>query len=182
MDKRSFLKKSLVLGMTFPFFLESLAQKFEKVESTSELDLAEEDEFWRELRSDYLLKSDYVNLENGYYCMLPQALLNAYIEHVKEVNLHASYYMRTKQGSDKKRIVEKLAVLADCSPEELVITRNATESLDLVINGMNWLPGDEAIMAEQDYGSMLDMFELMKEVFRTTLYPMMKLLNSIEAK
>jgi selenocysteine lyase/cysteine desulfurase len=51
-------------------------------------------------------------------------------------------------------------VLAGCSKEELVITRNATESLDLVIGGTHWQAGDEAITAEQDYGSMLDMFKL----------------------
>ena len=38
--------------------------------------------------------------------------------------------------------------------------QNATESLDLVIGGTKWQAGDEAVMAEQDYGSMLDMFKL----------------------
>ena len=47
-----------------------------------------------------------------------------------------------------------------CSDGELIITRNTTESLDTVINGFDWKAGDEAVMAEQDYGSMLDMFKL----------------------
>ncbi|MEO5568183.1 MAG: aminotransferase class V-fold PLP-dependent enzyme, partial [Gemmatimonadaceae bacterium] len=45
-------------------------------------------------------------------------------------------------------------------PEELIITRNTTESLDTVIAGFDWKPGDEAVMAEQDYGAMRDMFKL----------------------
>ena len=57
-------------------------------------------------------------------------------------------------------MAEKLAALAGCSKDELVITRNATESLDLIIGGTHWQAGDEAVMAEQDYGSMLDMFKL----------------------
>ena len=40
------------------------------------------------------------------------------------------------------------------------MTRNTTESLDTVIQGIDWKSGDEAIMAEQDYGAMLDMFKL----------------------
>ncbi len=48
-----------------------------------------------------------------------------------------------------------LAELAGCSPDELVITRNTTESLDMIISGYPWKQGDEAIMAYQDYGSML---------------------------
>jgi selenocysteine lyase/cysteine desulfurase len=67
--------------------------------------------------------------------------------------------MRTTQGDDKRAMAEKLATLAGCSKEELIITRNTTESLDMVISGLHWQPGDEAVMAEQDYGAMLDMFK-----------------------
>ena len=55
---------------------------------------------------------------------------------------------------------EKLADLAGCNADELIITRNTTESLDTIIGGFPWKAGDEAVMAYQDYGAMLDMFEL----------------------
>jgi selenocysteine lyase/cysteine desulfurase len=45
----------------------------------------------------------------------------------------------------------------------LIVTRNTTESLDLVIMGYPWQAGDEAVMAEQDYGAMLDMFRQVAE-------------------
>ncbi len=41
-----------------------------------------------------------------------------------------------------------------------MITRNTTESLDTIIGGFPWQAGDEAVMAAQDYGAMLDMFTL----------------------
>jgi selenocysteine lyase/cysteine desulfurase len=66
--------------------------------------------------------------------------------------------MRTVQFDNKKAVAAKLAVMAGCSPEELIITRNTTESLDMIIAGYPWKEGDEAIMAEQDYGAMLAMF------------------------
>jgi selenocysteine lyase/cysteine desulfurase len=62
------------------------------------------------------------------------------------------------QFDNKKRIAGKLAEIAGCSPDELIITRNTTESLDMIIGGQDWKVGDEAVMAEQDYGAMLDMF------------------------
>ena len=68
--------------------------------------------------------------------------------------------MRTRQQDDKLAVRKRLAAMAGCSHEELIITRNTTESLDTVIAGFDWKPGDEAVMAEQDYGAMLDMFEL----------------------
>ena len=45
----------------------------------------------------------------------------------------------------------------------MIITRNTTESLDLVIGGIKWSRGEEAVMAEQDYGAMLNQFKLVNK-------------------
>ena len=68
--------------------------------------------------------------------------------------------MRTRRMQDKAAVRDKLAAIAGCEPGELVITRNTTESLDTVINGYDWKPGDEAVMATQDYNHMLAQFTL----------------------
>ncbi len=89
----------------------------------------------------------------------PQETLEHFINHVREVNYQGSYYMRTVQYDNKKATASRLATLLGCSADELVITRNTTESLDMIIGGFPWKEGDEAVMAEQDYGAMLDMFK-----------------------
>lgn len=104
------------------------------------------------------MKSSFINLENGYYCIQPQEILNAYQQHINEVNEQGAYYMRTVQFQNKKKASNALAELAGCQADELIITRNTTESLDMIIAGYPWQKGDEAIMANQDYGAMLDMF------------------------
>ncbi|CAK9029150.1 Isopenicillin N epimerase, partial [Durusdinium trenchii] len=134
-----------------------------KTSDLSPAALARNEDFWAGIRSDYRIKPDYINLENGYYCMLPEETLQRFIDHVKEVNYHASWYMRTVQWENKKRAASKLADMAGCLPEELIITRNTTESLDLIIAGRAWKAGDEAVMAEQDYGAMLNQFDLMAD-------------------
>jgi len=121
--------------------------------------LASDETFWEGIRKGYKLKTDYINLENGYYSMMPQEILEKYMQHIRQVNMEAAYYMRTVQFENKKKVATKLADLAGCSTEELIITRNTTESLDMIIGGMHWQAGDEAVMAEQDYGAMLDMFK-----------------------
>lgn len=159
MDKRSFLKNISLLSVTPAFSqLEKWITRYEHVRPD---ELAREEDFWEGIRKGYRLKPDYINLENGYYCFLPEETLEHFIQHVREVNYQGAYYMRTKRFEDKRIMAEKLAALAGCSKEELIITRNTTESLDLVIGGMHWKAGDEALMAEQDYGAMLDMFRLM---------------------
>ena len=117
------------------------------------------DEFWDRIRKDYRLKPDYINLENGYYNIIPTPTLQKFMEHVREVNYQGSYYMRTVQWENKKRIAARLAGMLNCPEETLILTRNTTESLDLIIGGYPWKTGDEAIFALQDYGAMKDHFE-----------------------
>ena len=71
-----------------------------------------------------------------------------------------AYYMRDPQFPNKDKVAAQLAEFVNTNPEELVITRNATESLDLIISGFPWKNGDEAIYAEQDYGAMINQFKL----------------------
>jgi len=123
--------------------------------------LAEDEAFWAAIRGKYRLKPDYINLESGYYSMQATPVLEAFIAKVRETNYQASYYLRTTQVPDKAAVRDKLAAMAGCSPAELCITRNTTESIDTVVAGFDWKPGDEAVMAEQDYGHMLAQFRLM---------------------
>lgn len=158
MDKREFLKTSSVLGIGSLLGFQALEKLVKSVETIPAKELAADEDFWMQIRSGYKLKSDYINLENGYYCIQPTEILEAYLNHVRDVNLQGAYYMRTVQYENKKAITQKLAELAGCTNEELIITRNTTESLDMIIGGLHWNEGDEAVMAEQDYGAMLDMF------------------------
>jgi selenocysteine lyase/cysteine desulfurase len=127
--------------------------------------LAEDEAFWAAIRGKYRLKPDYINLESGYYSMQAEPVLEAFIARVREVNYEASHYMRTKQVPNKAAVRDKLAAMAGCFPAELCITRNTTESLDTVIAGYDWKTGDEAVMAEQDYGHMLAQFRLQARRF-----------------
>lgn len=154
MNKRSFLKYLAALGLGSPL----LSRKAEAFTGNN-LDWNSED-IWEQIRAGYKLKPDYINLENGYYCFLPEQTLEKYIEHIREVNYQGSYYMRTVKLEDKAKSAAKVAELVGAHPEEVVLTRNTTESLDLIIQGFPWKAGDEAIYSNQDYGSMQTMFEL----------------------
>ena len=169
MNKRSFLKSVALTGIGTQFGMDALAGVFNSRKEVSATELASDNDFWDGIRKDYLLKPDYINLENGYYNFLPQPILEKYLQHIRDVNYQGSYYMRTVQWDNKKRMADKLAAIAGCEPGELVITRNSTESLDLVIGGMDWQKEDEAVFAEQDYGSMQDMFKQVSDRYGVKL-------------
>jgi selenocysteine lyase/cysteine desulfurase len=159
MDKRTFLKSATLAGIGGMLSLDGLAELFKSVSAVRATDLAVDEDFWTTIRKGYRLKPDFINLENGYYNFVPEQVLEKFIEHVREINFQASYYMRTVQFDNKKAMAAKLASIAGCPADELIITRNTTESLDLIIGGLEWKPGDEAVMAEQDYPAMLEMFK-----------------------
>ena len=160
MDKRKFLKRfgqTLAAGAVLPHTLRATES------GHWEFPTVTDDSYWDVIRSHYALKPDYINLESGYYNIIPKPTLELFKKHVEEVNYQGSYYMRTVQWDNKDRIAARLAALSGCSADELVITRNTTESLDLVISGFPWKEGDEAIFAEQDYGAMRDQFQLVSD-------------------
>ena len=163
MDKRLFLKQLAGVGVLAPFGLTHLGDLFDEKKDIPTEILASDEAFWNKIREHYKLKTDYINLENGYYCFLPQQTLEHYIEHIREVNLQGSWYMRTIQWEMKKKSAQHLAQMAGCNTDELIITRNTTESLDLIISGQHWKEGDEAIMAAQDYGAMLNQFKMVSK-------------------
>jgi len=159
MLKRDFLKRMGQAAVATPF-LPFAAQANSECE-VKPYPSKDDVEFWKRIREDYALKPDYINLENGYYNFVPRPTLEKFLEHVKMVNYEASHYMRTVQWDNKKNVAGRLAKLVNCDAGELIITRNTTESLDLITGGFPWKEGDEAIFAKQDYGAMQEHFKLM---------------------
>src|SRR5210317_2117424 len=165
MDKRTFLKSAGLMGLGATLNFAHLRSAVAAVEGMDPKQVAGDEEFWRRIRGDYSLKPDYINLENGYYCFMPQETLEHQIQHMRRVNYEGSYYMRTARQKNKRIVAAKVAQVVGCSADEVAITRNTTESLDLVIGGLDWKAGDEAVMAEQDYEAMLNHFKLVAKRF-----------------
>ena len=157
MNKRDFLRTSAGVGLGW-LLGDTL---WARVADLPADQLADDEAFWGAIREKYRLKPDYINLESGYYSIQATPVLEAFISKVREINYQGSYYLRTTQVPDKAAVRDKLAAIAGCAPAELCITRNTTESIDTVVSGYDWKPGDEAVMAEQDYGHMLAQFRLM---------------------
>ena len=156
MNKREFLRTSAGAGLGL-LLGESVWARFADVPAGA---LASDEAFWSAIRAKYRLKPDYINLESGYYSIQATPVLEAFVRKVREINYQGSYYLRTTQVPDKAAARDKLAALAGCQPAELCITRNTTESIATVVSGIDWKAGDEAVMAEQDYGHMLAQFKL----------------------
>jgi selenocysteine lyase/cysteine desulfurase len=157
MDKRRFIKTLGALSFS-PLISATELSAYRPISKTLPV-INNEDELWKTVRSHFTLKEEYINLESGYYNIIPNPVLEHFINHVKHVNIEGSFYMRNDLNKNKDRVTSELATIVGSTPDQIAITRNATESLDLVISGFPWEKGDEAIYAKQDYGTMKEMFE-----------------------
>jgi selenocysteine lyase/cysteine desulfurase len=162
MEKRVFLKNMALLSgfASIKTPVSKIEELMEYAKEKNSEDLAIDEAYWAKYRKLYRLKSEYINLESGYYNILPEEILEQYIKHIREVNLQGAYYMRTAQIANREKATSLVAELMGCSAKELTLTRNTTESLDMIIGGYPWKSGDEAVMAQQDYPAMLDMFKM----------------------
>ena len=121
-------------------------------------DAAQDEAFWETIRRAFHQSPAFVNMENGYLSPQPESTLRALEEKIRAVNAGPSYYMRREWATERERVTRELASLAGCASEELVVTRNTTESLNTVIGGLDLRAGDEAVMSDQDYPNMLEAF------------------------
>lgn len=123
------------------------------------LSLVEDESYWSLIRQFFPRTGNYIHLENG-YCS-PQSLSTLHFHQTRElyINASTSWYMRREMTNLVEDSRRELSVFLGVAAEEVAITRNTTESLNVPIMGYPWKPGDEVINGNQDYGSMNEAFE-----------------------
>ena len=160
-SRRTFIRTA-VAGAAAPVFgprlLDTLERRLEAYQGLPPASAATEEAFWREVRKAFPPHPDYINLENGFSSPQPMPTWDAFQRHALTVNNGLSFYMRRRKAADYASVKQQLAALAGCPADEIVITRNTTESLGTVIHGIDLEPGAEAVMCDQDYGTMLEQF------------------------
>lgn len=174
--RRHFLKKAAAFsaaGLAFPYLQADTIDQIEiAAKARSDVDpktVARDEEFWRPIQAAFDPSPHFINLENGYFSPQPKTTLEALTDNQQMVNRITSLYMRRHMTEEHTALKRLLADFAGCSPEELVITRNTTESLDTIIHGLDLKKGDEVITTHQDYGSMLEAFD--QQSRRTGIVP-----------
>lgn len=119
--------------------------------------------FWSNIRAQYDASSDFINLENGFFGMPSRPVIEAYEAHNRLVNREASLFMRTRYPQHLASAVDALASFSGVSPEELVIVRNPTEGMNVLIQGYPFEPDDEVVVGNQDYDSVDEALEMMQQ-------------------
>jgi isopenicillin-N epimerase len=119
-------------------------------------DVARDEAFWREIQLGFTLDRSIINLNNGGVSPSPRVVHEAYKRYLDVSNQSPAYHMWQVLEPNREAVRRKLAASAGCDPEELAITRNASEALQIAQLGLDLAPGDEVLTTNQDYPRMLD--------------------------
>ncbi|HEX6904816.1 MAG TPA: aminotransferase class V-fold PLP-dependent enzyme [Thermoanaerobaculia bacterium] len=124
-------------------------------------DLSPEDErFWFEVQQAFTVDRSIVNLNNGGVSPSPAIVQEAMKRHLDYSNTAPPPYALWQILEPQKEGTRKrLARAFGCDPEEIAITRNASEGLQTCQFGFDLQRGDEVLTTTQDYPRMIATFE-----------------------
>ena len=116
---------------------------------------AVDESFWFEVQQAFTVDRSLVNLNNAGVCPSPAIVQEAMKRHLDYSNLAPSYTMWRILEPQKEGVRRRLARAFGSSREEIAITRNASESLQICQFGHDLGPGDEVLTTDQDYPRMI---------------------------
>jgi selenocysteine lyase/cysteine desulfurase len=162
--RRAFLHTAAVAGGTAlaafrPNGLDRVTAAGKSVAGMSAAETAEDEHYWREIQQAFTLDRTVINLNNGGCCPSPRVVHDALKRYLDISNQAPVYHMWQILEPNIETVRRRLAGAFGCDPEELAITRNASEALQIAQLGMDLRPGDEVVTTNQDYGRMLDTWE-----------------------
>src|SRR5437773_9939168 len=118
-------------------------------------DVAADEDYWREIQQAFTVDRSLVNLNNGGVSPSPRVVQEAMRRYLELSNEAPVYTMWQLLEPQVESVRKRLAAAFGCDPEEMAITRNASEALETCILGLDLKPGDEVVTTNQDYPRMI---------------------------
>ena len=160
--RRSFLSlagKGLGLAALSVPAIGALAKEIEaatkSVSHLSPEQVALDEDYWSVIQNSFTVTRGIVNLNNGGVSPSPRIVTEALVRYIWQQEDATAYTMWQILEPQSETIRTGLAEIFGCDREEIAITRNASESLEICLMGMDFKRGDEILSTTQDYPRML---------------------------
>jgi len=118
-------------------------------------ELADDEAYWTEIQRAFDTDRTLINLNNGGVSPTPSHVLEAMIRDLKFSNESPAMHMWQVLEPRVESVRRDLARDFGCDPEEMAITRNASEANEIMIMGLDLKRGDEVVVTNQNYGRMI---------------------------
>tara|TARA_B100000925_G_scaffold271728_1_gene235167 strand:- start:131 stop:1387 length:1257 start_codon:yes stop_codon:yes gene_type:complete len=161
-SRRDFIHKSIAAGSLFPLFSMSYDRDVINIKNNYR-----GENYWNNIAGMYHQNVKFINLESGYFSPSPESVKDYWINYVNEINESPSYYMRNSQVDMREKVREKLANYSGIKTSELVLTRNTTESMNIIIQGIRLKKGDEILRTNLEYPNIIQALDMRERRYGT---------------
>lgn len=120
---------------------------------------AADEDLWFEVQQAFTVDRTIINLNNGGVSPAPGVVQAAMKRYLDYSNMAPVYTMWRVLQPQREQVRKRLARSFKCDPEEVAITRNASEGLQICQFGFDLKPGDEVLTTNQDYPRMITTFQ-----------------------
>ena len=161
-DRRNFLSSAgrglglmTLSSATVSSLFENVKAAARAVDHKSPAEAAADEDFWAHIQQAFSVTRGIINLNNGGVSPSPRIVTEAFVRYTWQQEDATAYTMWQILEPQSETIRTGLAEMFGCDPEEIAITRNASESLEILLMGMDLKSGDEILSTTQDYPRML---------------------------
>lgn len=161
-DRRSFLTSAgrglglmALSSATVASLFENVEAAGQSVQHLSPIQAAADEDYWATIQQAFSVTRGIVNLNNGGVSPSPRMVTEAFVRYTWQQEDATAYTMWQILEPQSETIRTGLAEIFGCDAEEIAITRNASESLEILLMGMDLKSGDEILTTTQDYPRML---------------------------
>jgi selenocysteine lyase/cysteine desulfurase len=156
MDRRAFVAALSGTPLTLDAAATAIVREANRVVAgRSPQEVAQDESYWLRVRQAYTIDANHVNLNSGSVSPAPRVVAEAMHRYWTITNMSPSYYVDELLYPEVELVRRRLAAMFGCSSEELALTRNTSESLQIVQLGLPMRAGDEIVSTTQDYPRMI---------------------------
>src|SRR5947208_13277964 len=157
--RRGFLESLFAVGAALPALQDDALPRLARVARQADRrpvdDITRDEDFWLDVQEAFTLDRTIINLNNGGVSPSPRIVQDAMRRYLEYSNTAPVYTMWQVLEPEIEAVRRRLAASFGCDPEEMAITRNASEALEIVQLGLPLERGDEVLTTNQDYPRML---------------------------
>jgi selenocysteine lyase/cysteine desulfurase len=150
MNRREFAR-ILALGGAVPFVTPTLA--WPSADKLPPTPASPDEKFWGAVRDQFVMPPNLTMLNAANLCPSSGPVLETLYNVTKDMDQDPSSDNRAKLGDGRENTRKLLAEFLRVTPEEIVITRNTSESNNLVSTGIDLKPGDEVLLTADNHPS-----------------------------
>jgi len=164
-SRRKFLQRS---GAAALILLPALSHPPEGNELAQLKEFADDDSYWKAVRSQFSLKKDQVYFNNGTMGPVPDYTINRMIDEMRYNAIHGAETDYKGEGPQlltgyfpEEELRKKVAGLINADWKEIILTQNATFGMNYVANGLDLKAGDELLNTDQEHGGGFAAWQLL---------------------